>query len=420
QQGSYVADVCYFISENAPKMTGVRDPELPQGYSYDYINAEVIVRDMQVKDGKLVLPSGAAYRLMVLPPLETMRPAVLAKLEKLVKEGGAIYGPKPSRSPSLQGYPECDLQVRAMADEMWGANYSGGKLSRKYGQGSVFNSLDLQQVLDQLRVSRDVDLSEASVLWTHRTIPGMDIYFLSNQSDRRVDIQPVFRVEGLKPQLWDAMTGQIRRLPEYSQMPQGTAVPISLEPRQSQFIVFAEGSTAKGIAEYQSNFPQRKSWKTIDGPWTVEFSNSVIDVQKTLTMDTLVDWSKSDSDSIKHYSGTAVYTAEFSLDQVPEGKDVFVNLGSVHVMAEVTVNGKPAGGVWMEPFVLDVTNLIKPGKNVIEAEVVNLWRNYLVKEQGMPESQRKTWLTVSDVKANEDLQPSGLIGPVVLETLDRK
>ena len=81
QQGTYVADVCYFISENAPKMTGVRIPELPDGYSYDYINAEVIVNDMQVRDGKLVLPGGASYSLMVLPPLDTMRPSVLAKLE---------------------------------------------------------------------------------------------------------------------------------------------------------------------------------------------------------------------------------------------------------------------------------------------------------------------------------------------------
>jgi hypothetical protein len=419
QQGSYVADVCYFISENTPAMTGVRNPELPQGYSYDYINAEVIVRDMQVKDGKLVLPGGASYRLMVLPPLDTMRPAVIEKLEQLVRQGGAIYGPKPIRSPSLQDYSNFDLRVQAAADRMWGTSYPGGRLYRRYEQGHVFNGMDLQTVLDDLGVHKDVDLPDAPVLWTHRSLAEMDIYFLTNQSDKRVDIQPVFRVIGRRPQLWDAVSGEVRLLDDYRQTQQGVAVPLVLEPGHSQFIVFANESASAVHSGYKSNAPRREPWKTVEGPWTVEFDNPVIGVRETLTMDSLADWADSDRDTIKYYSGTAVYTTEFVLDQVPQGKDYFVNLGQVHVMAELTINGKPAGGTWMAPYVLNVTDLIKPGKNVIKAEVVNLWRNFLVKEHSLPQQQRKTWLLVSDIKEGEALQPSGLIGPVVLETIDR-
>jgi len=420
QQGAYVADVCYFISENTPKMTGVRDPELPEGYSYDYINAEVIVRDMQVKDGKLVLPSGASYSLMVLPPLDTMRPAVVAKLEELVRQGGAIYGPKPVKSPSMEGYPKCDEQVRVIADGIWGGSYSGGELSVGYGRGRVFNGVDLKDVLNELKVGKDFDLEHGSVLWTHRAMEEMDIYFLSNQSGEKIDIKPRFRVSGLRPQIWDAVTGDVRLLHEYEQAGQGTSVPVTLEPGQSEFVVFTDKSVGDVHGGYGGNFPLRDELMVVDGAWKVAFDNPVIGVKQEESFEALSDWSVNSNDAIKYYSGTAEYSTEFTLESLPVGKDVFINLGKVGVMAEVAVNGKFAGGTWMSPYVLDVTGFVKPGKNSLKIKVVNLWRNYLVKEMNLPKDQQKTWMTVSDVKKGEALQPSGLLGPVKLETIERK
>jgi len=421
QQGNYVADVCYFIGEDAPKMTGIRSPELPEGYSYDYINAEVILRDLQVQDGRLVLPGKAAYRLMVLPPQQTMRPALVAKLEKLVQQGGAIYGPKPLRSPSLQDYPKCDRQVQTIAGRLWGANYFGGDLNRKYGQGYIFNGLKLQEVLDTLNVDKDCSIADKSVLWTHRTMPGMDIYFLTNQSDRKIEIQPEFRITGLKPQLWDAVTGEVRLLPNYNQTPKGTIIPITLEPAQSLFVVFSNDSAAGVQAGYSENFPTRRILSTVVGPWTVNFDNSIIDVHEKMIFENLTDWSSNENEAIKYYSGTAVYTAEFTLDPIPQGKDIFINLGEVHVMAEVSINGQPAGGTWIYPHVLNVTNLVQAGKNTLKIDVVNPWRNYLIKDQNLPEDQRRAWLTTREkLDKDEAPHPAGLIGPVVLETLDKK
>ena len=90
QQGLNIADVAYFIGEDAPKMTGIVDPELPKGYQFDYINAEVIERDLFVKDGLLTLPHGTQYRILVLPKLETMRPELLAKNKKLIEDGAVV------------------------------------------------------------------------------------------------------------------------------------------------------------------------------------------------------------------------------------------------------------------------------------------------------------------------------------------
>ena len=105
QEGRYIADVAYFLGEDAPKMTGVRNPEIPQGYSYDYVNADVLM-NAHVSDGKLVLQSGMEYSLLVLPKIETMRPRLLAKLKQLVADGLVMQGPAPVKSPSLQDYPK--------------------------------------------------------------------------------------------------------------------------------------------------------------------------------------------------------------------------------------------------------------------------------------------------------------------------
>jgi hypothetical protein len=249
---------------------------------------------------------------------------------------------------------------------------------------------------------------------------GGDIYFLTNQSNEKIDIKPTFRVKDLKPQIWDAAGGDIRLLHDYEQTAQGTSVAIMLEPGQSQFIVFTNESASDVHAGYAGNFPLRKELMEVDGPWKVVFDNPVIDVHQEQTFETLSDWSVSENDAIKYYSGTAQYSTEFKLDGIPIGKDIFINLGNVGVMAEVTVNGKFAGGTWMHPYVLNVTDLVKPGKNTLKIDVVNLWRNYLVKEKSLPKDKQKTWMVVSDVKKNEPLQPSGLIGPVKLKTLDRK
>ena len=114
QQGVNVADVAYFIGEDAPKMTGVTEPALPEGYQFDYINAEVIERDLFVKDGLLTLPHGTQYRILVLPELKTMRPELLAKIKQLLHDGAVVLGPAPERSPSGQNYGEADRLVLSL------------------------------------------------------------------------------------------------------------------------------------------------------------------------------------------------------------------------------------------------------------------------------------------------------------------
>lgn len=417
QQGKYVADVCYFIGEDAPMMTGARNPELPDGYSYDYMNAEVIIDRLSVKDGKFVLPDGTSYSIMVLPPMKTMRPELLKKMENLVADGGVIFGQAPERSPSLVNYPDCDTEVKEIAAKLWSASIDKETSFKKYEKGYIIDNSDLKTALSTLGINKDVEFDkDIPVLWTHRSLQGMEIYFLTNQSDEEVNFSPTFRVKGMKPQLWDAMTGEMRVLNEFIEKEGSISVPVKMLKDQSWFIVFTNNSE-KVEKAYEKNFPDFNPVQNINEKWMVDFQNKDIGPLAPVEFNSLTDWTLSNEEKIKFYSGTAIYKTSFELEEISKNKQYFINLGSVGVIAKVKLNGYDLGTSWMAPYRLNAAGHLKKGTNKIEIEVVNLWRNQLIKDKKLPKEERYTWHLVDDIKEGEKLQSSGLIGPVQIEEL---
>ena len=136
------------VTENVAKYTAeiFSRYKIPEGYSYDFINGEVLM-DAKVKDGKLLLNSGMEYSVLVLPKIKTMRPELLAKLETLVKEGLTIMGPAPEKSQSLAGYPRADQVVKSIADRMWKTSEEPFAASLDYGKGVIYRGGSLEQVL---------------------------------------------------------------------------------------------------------------------------------------------------------------------------------------------------------------------------------------------------------------------------------
>jgi hypothetical protein len=419
QQGKYSAEVCYFIGEDAPKMTGTRDPELPAGYSYDYINAEVILQRLSVENGKFLLPDGMTYDLMVLPDLKTMRPEVLTRIEELVRLGGNILGPRPEKSPSLQGFPQCDLAVQELAETLWPDLYQDGVLKNAHGEGYVLDGMGIQEALDFIDVPKDIDFDKnLPVLWTHRTMPGMEIYFITNQGDEEVDFSPSFRVKGMKPQLWDAVTGKIRMLADYSEEDGRTSVPLKMKAHESWVLVFTNAANEQTAPAYDANFPDMKTIRVLEDEWLVDFVNKDIGPAEPRTFPRLINWTESGDQAIKYYSGSALYRTSFTMDEIPQGDELYIDLGEVNVMARVSLNGSDLGGVWMAPFRVDTKGLLKAGENTLEVEVVNVWRNRLIRDKQLPLALRYTSVLVSDETADEPLQPSGLVGPVTIQKMD--
>ena len=414
QQGRYVADVAYFIGEDTPKMTGVRNPEIPKGYSYDYVNAEVLMT-AKAKDGKLVLESGMEYSVLVLPKIETMRPELLAKIQQLVKDGVVLQGPAPRRSPSLENYPEADIQVQTMANQMWQSKIYPFAEKVEYGNGFIYPNASLEQILADRGVQPDFTASDPMlpVLFIHLTTEEGEMYFVSNQTEETISFDANFRVKGMQPELWDPETSEVRYLPQHKDLTGVTSVPMTMAPLESAFVVFRE--PAKDITG--ENFPEAQVVTAVDGPWTITFEEGRGGPKKPVVTEKLFDWIESENPQIKYFSGNAIYTAKFNIDKLPEDQ-TYIDLGDVMVMAKVRVNGQEAGGVWTTPYQVNVTDLLKEGENTLEVEVVNCWRNRMVGECSMPKKERFTFHTAADINAESELQSSGLLGPVRVVSFD--
>src|SRR5690606_3193386 len=241
---------------------------------------------------------------------------------------------KPQRSPSLADYGEADKEVQMLADKLWGNLDGSQEKEHVYGNGLVLQGLTMEEALERADVLPDIQLEDSDpVAFIHRTLPEGDIYFVSNQSDGKIQINPTFRITGKQPELWNAVHGKLRDLPEFNDTGSWTTVPLELYSYESVFIVFRKNAD-KTQLDTDKNFPVPNNTVPLQGAWQVDFIRP--DSTKfTLQMDTLSDWSLSADTAVSHFSGTAWYRKELSSVDLPDGARMSINLGSVIAVAKV-------------------------------------------------------------------------------------
>jgi len=409
ETGKNVADIAYFIGENVPVNCGpleMRENEadydhyvskVPEGYHVDYVNYDVILNSMTVENGLLTLPHGIQYRMLFLPPVETMRPELLEKIERLIADGALVAGAPPSKSPSLQNYPEADRKVQEIAERIT------GKGLKVKGELNV-------ALVEELGITPDFKANQNKIKYTHRRTADREIYFVSNQNKEPVAFTAEFRVADKTPELWNPVTGEIRALPQFEPKGEITAVPLEMESFESYFVVF---SNKNKKSSESTNFPQPEVVAELNTPWTVTFESDSIHrgPSEPIVFTKLTDLSQNDDDRIKYYSGTIRYATTFNLQPSPfTGSRLFLDLEKVSVSAKVKINGKYAGGIWTPPYRLDVADYLKDGENKVEIEVVNTWMNRIIGDRLLPENERK--VSTRQVGGWARLQEAGLIGKV--------
>ena len=418
QQGVNVADAAYFIGEDTPKMTGITDPALPKGYQFDYINAEVIINSLSVENGLLTLPHGTQYRILVLPKLKMMRPALLKKIKSLVMAGAVVLGPRPVCSPSMQNYGKADRQVTETAEEIWGDVDGVRKKYRNVGKGIIMSGVDMNEALKLIHCLPDCEtLQDTPVLYGHRMDGNKHIYFLTNQSDEAISFTSTFRVNGLQPELWEPTTGMVRNLYQFEEQNGRISLPVKLQAYESTFIVFRE-DMKRNTAMKKENYPVEAVVGRMTSPWKVNFVGSPCRPVEELVLDSLYDLSTSKNKQVKYYSGKMVYSSTFKIKKYPASGRCFMDLGEVAVTGKVKINGKYAGGTWTAPYKVDITDFVIKGENTVEVEVINTWVNRLIGDAGLPKKQRTTFAPNNPWKADSPLQKSGLLGPVSIEYID--
>lgn len=486
-EGLYQADVAIYYGDNAPNYVFLKEDKeakhLPFGYAYDKISKNVLLERAYIKNGRLTLADGMNYRVLMLHNTDYIDPALLGRIEEWVNQGLVVLGRKPTKAVSALNADENDQKIRQIADRLWNES------KRIVGKGAVYTNATIADVLNDIRLTPDFRFSSLNTKtkldFIHRYTHNADIYFLINVysrdsindykyryltelPDRYESVECAFRVTGKVPEIWNPMTGELRRVAQYREEGGYTRFPITFDPEGSLFVVFRDKPTttltltengkpvsfdaaASVVTErpivYETNgkivaeFTRRGNYEAqvnggaaksiqiktnqkstpVKGAWKVAF-----DTQwggpESLVMKELKPWNEYIEQAVRYYSGTATYRIAINLTKADlDQQAIYLDLGNVLEMARIRVNGSNLGVSWMPPYVVDLTQYVKAGNNELEIDVVNMWVNRLIGDAKLPESKRFTRTNIHKFNQgnDSDLRKSGLIGPVKIITRPR-
>jgi hypothetical protein len=407
QQGRYYADVAYFYGEEAPLVALYKKgqpADAPRRYAYDFVNADALAQALSVQDGRLVAQSGARYRVLFLGgSSQRMTLATLRRIAALAGQGATIVGQAPVASPGLLDHPG---EFAALVKRLW----QGGAVT-KVGKGQVVNGRDVEAVLQTLGQEPDVEFAssaDAQLSFVHRRLDDGDLYFVANHGNAAVSTEALFNVRGKAPEFWHADSG--------SSAPAGyrgeggrTAVPLALAPHESVFVVFRQPAAADGATIAALAW---SSAAVLDRGWHLDFDG--LGAPAPIASAALGSLADSADPQLKYFSGTTVYRNTLSLPgTLKPGMPMKLDLGKVGDVAEVFVNGKPAGIAWKPPYEVEIGALVAAGANTVEVRVANLWVNRLVGD-AQPGAKKLSFTAAPTYTAAAPLRPAGLIGPVTL------
>jgi hypothetical protein len=413
KQGLFVADFAYLQDGEIPGFISKRSeqqPARPAGFDYDVLNAEVLLTRASAKVGRLTLPDGMNYRYLVLPhqPGAVLASATLKKVNELAEAGVTVIGPK-TLAASVSKLREGSLDEVTRADHL-------------------APDIEFRNPSEKARFD-----------WIHRRDGGTEIYFISNQTAEDAKATVAFRVVGKQPELWDAVTGSIRDLPDYREEDGRTLVPLQFAPRQSWFVVFRRSSQNPAVSSQEvgnKNFRELKPVQEVVGAWEVQFDPNWFYPDNgtggKVRFEQLTDWAQRPEESVRHFSGTATYYKTIFDSKLKETKSqVFLDLGVMKNVARIRLNDRDLGSVWTAPWRVEITGALEAGANRLEIEVANLWPNRLIGDATLPIEKRRTVTNVrtydtmasgtydsikcADRKKSGQpaaLLPSGLLGPV--------
>ena len=397
----------------------------------------------------------------------------LQSLARLIEEGATVVGPKPLRTLSLNNYPQSEMQLRQLANKVWGNVDGQSTTENQYGKGKVIWGKALEQILSEQNVAPDFQWKsmgrDAHLIFVHRNIENTEIYFVANQDSSSVIADCVFRVGDKQPEIWHPETGEITKPALFQKKDGQISLPIDFGPRESIFIVFQEPSTSQHVVallkdnnalypfEHNTemtclpklyfNKGKIKFYDAESGRYTLTVSNgqkkcvkiksTEKDIHITNIWDVTFDpewgecqlvqykeldsWTVHKNPKVKFYSGTAIYKTTLAIPKTffKENHKIRLNLGNVKNIATVKLNNQPLGVLWKPPFEIDITKAARKDENQLEVHVTNLWHNRLIGDLFLPVDNRKTWTTYpyeGSLTKESPLLKSGLLGPVTIKS----
>jgi hypothetical protein len=419
------------------------------GSGADFVS-ERVLQQARFADGKLWIGK-RGYELLILEDVESLEPATALALQRSIEAGGriAVIGTRPSRSPGLAHAAERDASVQQAIAAAARAGNAGA--ARRFIEVAAPVQSEAGRLATSKRTRRvaEIELSpeqhraeqEALLAWTrplleaawvrpfvrmeparasvsqvhHVTDDGRAVFFFANL-DRRVAAEFSARFSGVKgrPWRWDPESGTREAFPRGAGTPPD-AFQITLEPQATLLLVF-EADALVGTAPARDPDPpprldppgsrvELETVTTLDGPWQLELHPASGDPALTRSLPALIDLStRRDDPQLAHFGGQAIYRKTFRLSEAQAALVLCLDLGEVHGLSDVSLNGRALGVRWWGRQQYDVRGALRVGDNVLTVAIATQLGNAM-----QHAGQRyASWFAPI---------PSGLCGPVSLAKL---
>ncbi|MCS6954543.1 MAG: glycosyl hydrolase, partial [Bryobacteraceae bacterium] len=352
---------------------------LEAGYNFDLFDDRALERAARVDKGALVVGENR-YHIVVLPAVETMPLATLERLAEFARSGGVLVATRrlPSDAPGLAASSGERDKLRSRVRELFeGGNGPGVLVSRDEELGGVLRA----------RLEPDVSFSPPvpEVGFVHRRTASADIYSLANTGNTPVRLTAAFRSAAPGAELWDPLSGKASPLVVH----QGKAQ-LELAAYGSAVVVFSKELTAAVVVGGASS---EREILDLSRAWRVSFGEG----RSAVVMDQLQSWTE--DEQTRYFSGVATYEKDFELPHgsLAEGRRLKLDFGEgvplreeprrygmrawldapVREAAVVFVNERRAGAVWCPPYLVDITEFLRAGKNTLWILVANLAVNHM-------------------------------------------
>jgi hypothetical protein len=421
RQGWSVADLCYYYGDQAPNFfppqCNVPEKPMLEGLDarndFDVCSSEVILERMRVEKGRIVLPDGVGYAALVLPEQATIPSDVLKRIRELVADGATVIGhQRPTHAPCLKYHQKETGQVERLVKELWGEGglsdeqTAQSALIRSLGRGRFVIASDRSKALREIGVDPDFEVAGrregdlGPLDFVHRKTRDDEFYFIRNKTREPQALTCRFRIaakaNGQVPEFWWPDSGRRSACQSWKTLANGnTELRVELGALGSVFVVFRKTSASDRqlldlLARDTFQASETIAPITLDGPWQVEFPEGW-GAPGSAAFAKLQSWTESDDDGIRFFSGIATYRKSFELPASRAKQErLFLQLGELAEIAEVTLNGKQLGLVWLPPFRIEISGAAQAGTNKLEIRVANLWANRLNGDSLLPESRRFT------------------------------
>jgi hypothetical protein len=395
--------LAYDSIDPAPPEPEVAVRMMAAGFNYDHIDAYVLLHS-KVVGGKLISPGGEAYSVLVLPNQRTVTTPVANQLTAFARQGLPIVFIE--NTPLIEPIAT-DGQLPTVAPT--------DSLTKLLTQKHVHATPDASSAVKILiaNIQPNLQFEGESVPFIEKRIGSLDIFFLRNPSSAEQLMTADFHAKGT-PEIWDPWTGEHHPFTQFQQRAGTLHAQLDMDPYGSALLVF--DPTAKPVkptafvSETISPTAQievgQSNWKFHGvgiGPGS---QPETIDLE----LPGLVDWTS--IDKLKHFSGRGRYTTTFDVPAkyLASHPHILLDLGDVKDVAEISINGEPGPVLLLRPYRADVTAMLHAGENTLQVTVVNTQYNAL-----SARGADRNFIPGPTDTANS-LMPSGLMGPVRLET----